>query len=574
MESTKYSPMQRFWRLLKPDRADIRNVYVYAIFNGLINLSLPLGIQAIVNLIQGGQINTSWVVLVAIVVLGVGLSGVLQIFQLRIVENLQQKIFTRAAFEFAYRIPKIRLEALYKKYAPELMNRFFDVMSLQKGLTKILIDFSAAILQMVFGLILLSFYHPFFILFSLILVVFVFIVFRLTAAIGLAKSLEESKNKYKVAYWLEELARTSSTFKLAGKSSLPLQKTDKAVGKYLDAREEHFSILVRQYSLMVIFKVIIVTGLLAIGGILVMEQLMNIGQFVAAEIIILLIITSVEKIVLSIETIYDVLTGLEKIGQVTDLELENDEGVDLSQECQETPVYLKFDQVSFIYPGNKQKSLNNVSFEVSSGERIMVTGGNLSGKSTLLQIVAGLYDVNDGTISYQGLSKRSISSESLRSIMGDCLSQEQLFEGTILENLTLNDPTISLKDVKQVLKDLGISDFIGQLYDGLETEIEPQGANLPRSIGQLLLIARSVVKRPKILLLEDALEHLDEKHRKCVIDYITDPARNWTLMASSTDSYLASKSDRLFLMEDGEVVKVGSYEELKSTLNLKNNGHA
>lgn len=167
----------------------------------------------------------------------------------------------------------------------------------------------------------------------------------------------------------------------------------------MDAREEHFSILVRQYSLMVIFKVIIVTGLLAIGGILVMEQLMNIGQFVAAEIIILLIITSVEKIVLSIETIYDVLTGLEKIGQVTDLELENDEGVDLSQECQETPVYLKFDQVSFIYPGNKQKSLNNVSFEVSSGERIMVTGGNLSGKSTLLQIVAGLYDVNDGTIS-------------------------------------------------------------------------------------------------------------------------------------------------------------------------------
>ncbi|HAW21554.1 MAG TPA: ABC transporter ATP-binding protein/permease, partial [Flavobacteriales bacterium] len=100
---TTLLPIQRFWKLLQPDQREIRNVYVYAIFNGLINLSLPLGVQAIVNLIQGGAINTSWIVLVVIVVIGVGVSGALQIFQLRIVEDLQQKIFTRAAFEFAYR---------------------------------------------------------------------------------------------------------------------------------------------------------------------------------------------------------------------------------------------------------------------------------------------------------------------------------------------------------------------------------------------------------------------------------------------------------------------------------------
>ncbi|GAB5539140.1 MAG: ATP-binding cassette domain-containing protein [Salibacteraceae bacterium] len=568
------TPLQRFCRLLRPDRKDIRNVYVYAIFNGLINLSLPLGIQAIVNLIQGGQINTSWIVLVAIVVMGVGLSGVLQIFQLRIVENLQQKIFTRAAFEFAYRIPKIRLEALYQKYAPELMNRFFDVMSVQKGLTKILIDFSAAILQMIFGLILLSFYHPFFILFSLVLLIFVAIVFRLTASIGLAKSLEESKFKYKVAYWLEELARTANTFKLSGNSTLSLQRTDKAVNKYLEAREAHFSVLVRQYSLMVVFKVIIVTGLLAIGGILVMEQLMNIGQFVAAEIIILLIINSVEKLVLSIETIYDVLTGLEKIGQVTDLELENDEGIDLSEQCLETPVYLELDNVSFSYPGSRKRALDNVSFEIASNERVMITGGNLSGKSTLLQIVAGLYDPTDGTIMYQGLAKKSISSESLRSIMGDCLSQEQLFEGSILENLTLANPAVSLNTIKDILRDLGINEFIKSLPNGLEEQIEPQGTNLPRSVAQLLLIARSVSRNPKLILLEDALEHLDEEHRMRVIDYITDKKHNWTLMAVSTDTYLARKSDRIILMEGGAIIAQGTYDEMKSKLNLKNNGHA
>jgi len=571
---TAMTPIQRFWRLLKPDRSEIRNVYVYAVFNGLINLSLPLGIQAIVNLIQGGQINTSWIVLVAIVVLGVGLSGVLQIFQLRIVENLQQKIFTRAAFEFAYRIPKIKLEALYKKYAPELMNRFFDIMSVQKGLTKILIDFSAAILQMVFGLILLSFYHPFFILFSLVLIVFVFIVFRLTARIGLEKSLEESKYKYKVAYWLEELARTSNTFKLAGNSNLPLERTDAAVSHYLSAREGHFKILVRQYSLMVFFKVFIVAGLLAIGGILVMEQLMNIGQFVAAEIIILLIITSVEKLVLSIETIYDVLTGLEKIGQVTDLELEDDNGVDLSEQYQETPVYLEMENVYFTYPGSRGPSIIDITFNVDSGDRVMITGPNRSGKSTLLQIIAGLYDVQHGNISYQGLAKNSISLESLRSIMGDCLSQEQLFEGTLMENLTLGDPSISLDKLKSVIKDLGLSNFIKSLPKGLESPIEPQGSNLPRSIAQLVLIARSVSRNPKLLLLEDALEHLDDSHRKCVIDYITDKKHPWTLICASTDAYLASKSDYLLLMGEGTIIEKGSYEQLKSSINFNRNGHA
>ena len=208
------SPLERFVRLLKPDSKEIRNVYVYSIFIGLINLSLPLGIQAIINLIQGGQISTSWIVLLVFVVGSVAIAGILQIFQMRITENLQQKIFTRAAFEFAYRIPRVRLEALYKHYAPELMNRFFDTMSVQKGLPKILIDFSAASLQVIFGLILLSFYHPFFIIFSLILILLVYAIFWLTARRGLETSLLESKYKYKMAHWLEEMARTSTTFKL------------------------------------------------------------------------------------------------------------------------------------------------------------------------------------------------------------------------------------------------------------------------------------------------------------------------------------------------------------------------
>ena len=562
------TPVQRFWRLLKPDQSEIQNVYIYAVFSGLVSLSLPLGIQAIVNLIQGAQISTSWIVLVVFVVLGVAATGILQIFQLRITENLQQKIFSRAAFEFAYRIPRIRMEALYNHYAPELINRFFDTISVQKGLSKILIDFSVASLQVIFGLILFSFYHPFFIFFSLILVALLYAIFRFTSARGLNTSLEESKNKYKVAYWLEELARTATTFKLNGNTDLPLERTDRHVASYLASRESHFRILIQQYSLLVVFKVLVATGLLAIGGILVMEQLMNIGQFIAAEIIILLVMASVEKLILNFETIYDVLTALEKIGQVTDMELESEEGqgIDLSENCSTCGINVDLENVNFTYPGNKQKTLNNLSLSIQDGEKIMVSGENGSGKSTLLAIIAGLYDIQSGTISYNGLPKGNLNLASVRTVIGDSLSQEELFEGTVLENIIIGRESVSFDDVKWAVDHLGLTQFIKELPNGYDTKINPVGKNLPRSIVQKLLLARSISGHPKLLLLEDTFRYIDEKEKIKIIDFITSAENQWTLVAISSDPYLAKRSDKVVYMKDGQIDQM---ETNNSTVNKK-----
>lgn len=545
------SPLQRFWRLLQPDSREIRNVYVYAIFNGLVSLSLPLGIQAIVNLIQGGSVSTSWVVLVSVVVVGVAATGVLQIMQLRITENLQQRIFTRAAFEFAYRVPRIRLEALYKEYAPELMNRFFDIISVQKGLAKILLDFSVASLQVVFGLILLSFYHPFFILFSLMLVLLVYVIFRLTARKGLDASLKESKHKYRVAHWLEELARTSTTFKLAGRTGLPLRRTDEIVDDYLIARENHFKILLTQYSLLVIFKVVVATGLLAIGGILVMEQVMNIGQFIAAEIIILLVLRSVEKLILSLETIYDVLTALEKIAQVTDMELEAQEGIDICAHSNKEGIALSVKDVSFSYPEAADLVLKNVSLEVSAGEKVVIVGKNDSGKSTLLQLLAGMYEADSGHINYEGLPVGNLDLTSLRSIIGDSLNQEDLFQGTLLDNIAMGRSAATFENVQWSVQAMGLEGFVQKLPKGYNTVIDPQGKKLSRSVFQKILLARSIADKPKLLLLEDSMQYIDPEERDCIINFLMDPSNAWTLVVVSADMGIAKKANKIYEMNAG-----------------------
>lgn len=546
-------PIRRFWLLLKPDQLEIRNVYLYALFNGLVYLSLPLGIQAIINLIQGGQVNTSWVILVIFVLLGIAINGILTISQMRIVENLQQKIFTRAAFEFAYRIPRIKLEALYKHYAPELMNRFFDIISVQKGLSKILIDFTSASIQILFGLILLSFYHPFFIIFSLILIILIYFIFKITARKGLETSLAESKSKYKVAHYLEEIARNNVTFKFAGETNLPLERTDSEVDEYIAYREKHFKVLIQQFSLLVGFKVIIATGLLAIGGLLVIEQQMNIGQFVAAEIIILLVLGAVEKLILSLETIYDVLTSLEKIAQVTDLEVESDNGVHITDFTENKGLQIEINNLFFSYPESAVHVINGLNLTVKSGEKVLITGENNAGKLTLLHLITGGYDSNKGYIAFNDFPKGNLQLQNLRTVIGDCLPEEQLFEGTILENISIGRKEATFENVQWAIKNLGLSDFVKSLPQGYNTIIDPLGKKFSKSTVEKLLIARSIAHKPKLLLFKDAFRSIRTEDKKRIIDFLLDDTKLWTVIIVSSDTYVAQHVDRVLTLENGKL---------------------
>ena len=563
------SPLRRLWLLLKPDSLDIKNIYIYAFFSGLISLSLPLGIQAIVNLIQGGVVSTSWIVLVTFVTLGVALSGILQIMQLRITERLQQKIFARAAFEFAFRIPKIRTEQLYKKYAPELMNRFFDTSNVQKGLSKILVDFTSAALQVIFGLLLLSFYHPFFIIFGVILVLMIVAILQFTAKKGLATSLEESKHKYEVAYWLEEIARAATTFKLAGQSRLTLGKTDDRVNDYLNARNQHFGILLQQYGLMIVYKVIVVAGLLGIGGILVFNQEMNIGQFIAAEIIILLIISSVDKLFLSAETIYDVLTSLEKIGYVTDLEIESNEGIDAQEQMTGNGISIALNEGSYTFPDQKKATFQNLNLSIEPGEKVVIAGPNGSGKSSLLYLLAGIYSPSEGALLYDDIPFSNLELDSIRNIKGSFLDDEIIFEGTVLENIAMGRDLATFENVQWAVRNLGLKPFIDGLPNGFDTPLDPVNQGLPKSIIQKLLLARAIVIKPQALFLEQPLLHMNVTERNEIIDFLLNHENKWTLVVVSSMSYFAVKADKTLILNEGKIKHFEKFDDLNHLLNIE-----
>lgn len=548
----KLTAVQRTINLLKLDKKDIIQVVFYAIFGGLVSLSLPLGIQAIINLIQSGRVSISWIVLVFIVIIGVALAGILSLMQLRITENLQQKIFIRSSFEFGVRLPKIKPEELYNEYPPELANRFFDTISIQKGTSKLLIDFSTALLQILFGIILLSLYHPFFIFFGILLITLLYSIFKFSYNSGLASSLKESKYKYKVASWLQEIARNNFSFRKQDNFDFALNKNNILVDEYLNYREKHFKVIKRQFSQLIIFKVIITASLLFIGGYLVLNQKMNIGQFVAAEIIILLVINSVEKIIVGLESLYDVLTSVEKIGQIVDLNIEEPQSK--NQNYCFTNISLEAENLRFKFPDSTDDVLEKINLKVEPSEKIYLEGDNGSGKTTLMRILSGAMQPTSGSFFINDDTYRKIDLAQYRSQIGTITQGETPFEGTILENITFNNPLVSHEDIKWAIESVKLGTFIKTLPNGLETKIFPDGRQLSSSNAQKILLARSIVNKPKILFYEDPLDKMDEEATKEIIDFITNEKNKWTLIVSSKNDYWKQKCQRMIKMKDGKII--------------------
>ena len=547
------TPWQRLARLLRVDKREIGHIYLYALVGGAISLSLPLGVQAIINLISGGQVATSWGVLIAFVTVGVGFTGALQVMQLALAENIQQRLFARSALEFAYRIPRISYDAASGRYLPELVNRFFDTMTVQKGLAKLLLDIPLALLQIILSLILLAIYHPFFIAFGIFLVLLLVLIFRFTGQRGLATSLEESSYKYKVAYWLEELGRNQGTFKMVGRTQMPLERTDELVGKYVGARKAHFKILLGQYSAMVVFKVVLTLLLLAIGGVLVMNEQMNLGQFVAAEIVILLLINAVEKIILNIASVYDVVTALEKIGQVTDIELERIGGLEILSTTADIGLEVRVKDLRYHSGWSERNVLEGLDLHLAPGEKVCLGGTTGAGKSTLLRIMGGGIPAAAGSVTLDGHPMTSLDLEHVRSLIGDSLSDEDVFSGSVMDNITVGRNWITEEQLIEACKVTGLFDQLAMLPHGLLTQLDPQGARLPRSLVKRIVLARGIIGRPRLLLLEDSLKDWETVQREQLLGWITDAERPWTLLIVSNDKWVQERCSRVLELTNGKL---------------------
>lgn len=523
----------RLRALVHLERDDLWVVVVYAIGIGALSLASPIAVQALVNTVAFGAVLQPLFVLTLLLVAGLSLAAMLKAFAAFVVEVLQQRLFVRAVADVARRLPRVDLGEHSSTNGPELVNRFFDVVTIQKACATLLLDGVSVALQAAVGMALLAFYHPMLLAFdvALLLALTAIVMFPLRGAI--ATSLRESSCKYEAVAWLEEVARTPVLFKSEAAMRHSVTRAELLARAYLTARRAHFSKLVRQLIGGLALQVIAGAALLGIGGLLVLERQLTLGQLVAAELVVTAVSASFATLGKHLEKFYDLLSALEKLGKLIDLPLEPVGG---AREFSNGPARLL---LRGALPGRG-------NLEVAAGERALVAGASGDGKSALLELCFGVSRPAQGQVEIDGVDLRMADLPALRDQIA-LVRPGDLFHASILDNLRLAAPHVPLAALRVALSLVDLSDTIAALPAGLDTPLLASGAPLSGAQARRLVLARALSAQPRLLLLDGVLDGLmlpPDKH-EALLEHIFAADAPWTVLVVSDDPRVQARCGRV-----------------------------
>lgn len=539
------SPERRFIGLLLAEREDIWRLLIFSIFSGLLYLAAPLAVDAVVsNLAFGGQAQPY---LQALVVVGIALFACLALqaivtgLQFYLSDVIQRRIFVRTASDLAYRLPRVRAQALDEVHAPELVNRFMDVVTAQKSTSLLLLDGVNLVFASVIGMMMLALYHPMLLLFAAVLLILLVLCIWLLGKGAVNTSIEESRMKYDLVNWFEEIAHFPFLFKGPGGQTMAYDRANQLATDYVIARSRHFGVLMRQIAGLLTVQVIAAATLLMMGGYLVISQQITLGQLVASELIMSAIVASLAKLGKNLEAWYDAMAAMDKLGHIFDLETEGREGEVAAP--REGGMEVCAREVSFGYtgPGTLFEKRN---FEIPPGGSAAVVGPHGSGASSLLDILFGLRQPHAGFVTVDGLDLRSWQLEKLR-LNVQLLRRDEIVDGTVVDNLRLGRPDIGMDEVRTALAAVGLLTELLARSEGLTLRLKIGGAPLSSNQRTRLLIARALVQRPRLLLIDELLDSLDTTSFEVLTHALFSGEVPWTVVITTRDAGVISKCGQI-----------------------------
>lgn len=539
------SPVSRFFRLLKAERQDIVTLMIFSVFSGILYLAAPLAVDAVVsNLAFGGQSQPYFQALIIVglaLLAALSLQAVIGGLQYYISDIIQRRIFVRAASDLAFRLPRVRAEALEGVHAPELVNRFMDVVTAQKSTALLLLDGVNLIFGSVIGMLLLALYHPILLMFVALLLLLVILVLWLCGRGAVETSIAESRTKYDLVNWFEEVAAYPFLFKGPGGYSLAYERSNQLASEYVLRRASHFRVVMRQIVGLLIISVLAGAALLVVGGWLVVSQQITLGQLVASELIMSAIVASLAKMGKQLEAWYDVMAAMDKLGHIFDLEVERENG--------EQPVKLQggaavvADSLTFGYQHNAPLFASR-TFIIQPGSRAAIVGPHGAGASSLLDIFFGLRTPTSGHIAIDGLDLRSWYLEALRDHV-QLLRRDEIVDATVVENLRLGRTDIGMDEIREALEKVGLLDTLHARPEGLNLRLKIGGAPLSGNQRTRLLLARSLVQRPRLLLIDELFDSLDPESFQSLSAAILDKSLPWTVVLTTRDHDVTKLCDQV-----------------------------
>lgn len=550
---TEKKPLDRLISLLIAESSDLWVIVIFALVTGMLGMTTPLAVEALVNTVAFGRFLQPVIVLSIMLLAFLVFQAAVKALQTFVVEIIQRRLFARVAADLSFRLPRVRIDELDDQYAPELVNRFFDVVTVQKISAQLLLDGISVILSIFVGMTVLAFYHPYLLAFDVVLILLLLFTMFVLGRGAVKTSIKESKTKYAMAAWLEDLARCRTTFRYDGASEFALERSDQLVFNYLTARKKHFKVLMRQILFLLLVQALASTALLAIGGWLVIDNQLSLGQLVAAELIVAVVVGSFAKLGKHIESFYDLMASIDKLGVLLDLPTERTDGLLTVPEASATEQSgVVVDQVSY-QTADGREILHKVSMNVPPGQHVALTGESGTGKSLLLDLLFGLREPASGAVRINGVDPRDVRPDVLRRQVA--LAREvEIFDGTILENIHLERPDISINDVRNAAEIAGLMSAIQRLPNGLETPLNATGSPLTTAQLRRMMLARTLAGNPRVLLIDELLDSMADEEAERILK---------TLLATDSERsiVLVTNREKLKTMMKNVVMLTSEYQE-------------
>jgi ABC-type bacteriocin/lantibiotic exporter with double-glycine peptidase domain len=530
-------PLRRFYQLLLPERQDLLLVFFFAIFAGILYLATPLAVDVLVNNLAFG--SQEGVYVQALVILSLALFaflcllGLVRAAQYYVTELIQRRLFVRLTADLVYRLPRVRMEALDVKLGPDLVNRFFDMITVQKAASLLLLDGLNVTLGALIGLLILGFYHPFLLVFDLILIVLLGGVLFGLGRGAIRTSIDESYAKHHTASWLEQVAMFPYIFRSHGASRIAARRANDLATEYLDARKGHYTIVFRQIVGFLALQALASAALLGVGGLLVLQGELTLGQLVAAEIIVSAIVGNVASLGKYAESFYDALAAVDKIGYVVDLPVEREGGELPSGPLDPRGADVRVSDLFFGYDESRTV-LADVAFDLEPGERVALVGAAGFGSSTLLDVLYGVREPRRGSVRIDGVDVRAWDLSRLRGEVALVRGQD-IVEGTIFENVGFGREEFGRADVERALAQVGLLEAVEGLPDRLDTRVLVGGRPLSSSQRTRLILARAIIGKPRLLLLDEVLENMEPQLLEELADAVFARSNPWTLMVATSE---------------------------------------
>lgn len=550
MDRHDREPLNRVLALFKPESSDIWIVAIYALVTGLLALATPLAVETLVNTVAFGRLLQPVIILAIMLLAFLSFSAILLGLQTYVVEIIQRRLFARVAADLSYRLPKVVPSAIEGQSGRELVNRFFDVVTAQKAMSALMLDGISLVLTTLIGMTVLAFYHPWLLGFDAVLLTLIMFVIFVLGRGAVKTSIKESKAKYKVAAWLEDLIGCPTTFRYQGAAEFALDQADHLTYEYLSARKKHFRIVMRQIIFALGMQAVASTVLLGLGGWLVISGQLTLGQLVAAELIVTVIVGSFAKSGKHLQSFYDLLASVDKLGILFDLPMERQDG--LLKMSHDNPAEVIVSNVSYVnpVPHSNEGSLNLM---VESGARLMMMGPSGSGKSQLLDLLFGLRIPAEGHVAINGVDPRDLRPDVLRKHVA-LVRDIEIFSGTLEENVHLERPDISTGDVREALERVGLIDDLLKLPEGLNTQVVETGFPLTTNQARKLMLARAIVGRPRLLLIDGMIDLFPDGEAEELTRMLVDSDRLWTLIMVTGRSTLASSGTAIEIFGEPELI--------------------